>query len=44
MKATLKKKTYNLDEEMIDKVRLLFIVQKDTEDLQKALQPTLAAN
>jgi len=41
MKATVKKKTYNLDEEMIDKVRRLFNVKTDTEAIQKALQKTL---
>ena len=41
MKATVKKKTYNLDEEMIDKVRRLFGVKTDTEAIQKALQKTL---
>ena len=41
MKATVKKKTYNLDEEMIDKVRRLFSVKTDTEAIQKALQKTL---
>jgi Arc/MetJ family transcription regulator len=41
MKSTVKKKTYNLDEEMIDKVRRLFSVKTDTEAIQKALQKTL---
>ncbi|MGH7829350.1 MAG: type II toxin-antitoxin system VapB family antitoxin [Candidatus Binatia bacterium] len=41
MKATVKKKTYNLDGEMIDKVRRLFNVKTDTEAIQKALQKTL---
>ena len=41
MKATVKKKTYNLDEEMIHKVRRLFNVKTDTEAIQKALQKTI---
>ena len=41
MKSTVKKKTYNLDEEMIDKVRRLFSVKTDTEAIRKALQKTL---
>jgi Arc/MetJ family transcription regulator len=41
MKATVKKKTYNLDEEMIHKVRRLFNVNTDTEAIQKALQKTV---
>ena len=41
MKTTVKKKTYNLDEEMIDKVRRLFSVKTDTEAIRKALQKTL---
>lgn len=41
MKATVKKKTYNLDEEMIYKVRRLFNVKTDTEAIQKALQKTV---
>jgi len=41
MKATVKKKTYNLDEQMISKVRQLFNVKTDTEAIQKALQKTL---
>lgn len=41
MKATVKKKTYNLDEEMIDKVRRIFNVKTDTEAIQKALHKTL---
>ncbi len=38
MKATIKKKTYNLDEEMIGKVRRLLDAKTDTEAIQKALQ------
>ena len=41
MKATVKKKTYNLDEEMIDKVRRLFDVKTDTEAIQRALRKTV---
>lgn len=41
MKASIKKKTYNLDEEMIDKVRRLFSVKTDTEAIQRALRKTL---
>ena len=38
MKETIKKKTYNLDGEMIEKVRRLFNAKTDTEAIQKALQ------
>lgn len=41
MKATVRKKTYNLDEEMIEKVRRLFNVKTDTEAIQRALQKTV---
>ena len=41
MKATVKKKTYNLDEEIIHKVRRLFNVKTDTEAIQKALRKTV---
>ncbi len=41
MKETVKKKTYNLDGEMIDKVRRLINVKTDTEAIQKALQKTV---
>ena len=37
----MKKKTYNLDGEMIEKVRRLFNVKTDTEAIQKALQKTV---
>ncbi len=40
-RGTVKKKTYNLDGEMIDKVRRLFNVKTDTEAIQKALQKTV---
>jgi len=38
VKATIKKKTYNLDGAMIEKVRRLFNAKTDTEAIQKALQ------
>jgi len=41
LKETVKKKTYNLDGEMIDKVRRLFNVKTDTEAIRKALQKTV---
>lgn len=41
MKDTVKKRTYNLDGEMIDKVRRLFNVKTDTEAIRKALQKTV---
>jgi hypothetical protein len=41
MKATVKKKTYNLDEEMIGKVRRLYNAKTDTEAIQRALQKSL---
>ena len=41
MEGTVKKKTYNLDEEMINKVRRLFNVKTDTQAIQKALQKTV---
>ena len=37
----MKKKIYNLDGEMIEKVRRLFNVKTDTEAIQKALQKTV---
>ncbi len=37
----MKKKTYNLDGEMIEKVRRLFNVKTDAEAIQKALQKTV---
>ena len=41
MKATVKKKTHNLDGEMIEKVRRLFNAKTDTEAIQKALQKAI---
>jgi len=38
MKATVRKKTYNLDGEMIEKVRRLFNAKTDTEAIQQALR------
>ena len=37
MRATVRKKTYNLDVTMIEKVRRLFNAKTDTEAIQKAL-------
>jgi hypothetical protein len=41
MKSAVRKKTYNLDAEMIDKVRRLFDVRTETEAIRRALQKTL---
>ena len=41
MKTKVRKKTYNLDEEMIGKVRRLFNVKTDSEAIQRALRKTL---
>lgn len=41
MKARVKKSTYNLDEEMIGKVRRLFNVKTDTEAIRKVLHKTV---
>lgn len=41
MKATVRKKTYNLDGEMIERVRRLFNAKTDTEAIQKALQKAI---
>ena len=41
MKTQVRKKTYNLDEEMIGKVRRLFNVKTDSEAIQRALRKTL---
>ena len=38
MKTTIRKKTYNLDEELIGKVRKLLDAKTDTEAIQKALE------
>ncbi|MGH7823392.1 MAG: type II toxin-antitoxin system VapB family antitoxin [Candidatus Binatia bacterium] len=37
----MKKKTFNLDAEMIDKVRRRFGAKTETEAIQRALQKTL---
>ena len=37
MKAGVKKKTYNLDGDIIEKVRRLFNAKTDTEAIQQAL-------
>ena len=41
MKTTAKKKTYNLDEELIKKVRRLYNVKTDIEAIQLTLQKTV---
>jgi hypothetical protein len=41
MKATVKKKTYNLDGEMIEKVRRLFNAKTDTQAIQEALRKAI---
>jgi Arc/MetJ family transcription regulator len=41
MPTAVRKKTYNLDEEMIEKVRRLFHAKTDTEAIHKALQKTV---
>jgi len=41
MKTTVKKKTYNLDGEVIEKVRRLFNTKTDTEAIQQALRKTV---
>ena len=38
MKAGVKKKTYNLDGDMIEKARRLFNAKTDTEAIQQALR------
>jgi Arc/MetJ family transcription regulator len=38
MRATIKKKTYNLDEAVIEKARRLFNVKTKTEAIHQALQ------
>lgn len=38
MKPTVRKKTYNLDEELIEKVRKLLDARTDTEAIQRALE------
>ena len=41
MKPGVRKKTYNLDAEMIEKVRRRFDAKTETEAIQRALQKTL---
>lgn len=41
MRATVRKRTYNLDGRMIGKVRRLFRAKTDTEAIHKALQKTM---
>ena len=38
MEGTVRKKTYNLDVELIDKARRLMQARTDTETIRKALQ------
>ena len=41
MRSAVKKKTYNLDSEKIEKVRRLFHAKTDTEAIHKALEKTI---
>lgn len=41
MKSTVRKKTYNLDGEMIERVRRLYNAKTDTEAIQTALRKAL---
>jgi len=41
VKSTVRKKTYNLDGEMIDRVRRLYNAKTDTEAIQTALRKAL---
>jgi hypothetical protein len=41
MRSALKKKTYNLDGEKIERVRRLFHAKTDTEAIHKALEKTI---
>ena len=41
MKTTITKKTYNLDAEMIERVRRLFEAKTDTEAIQRALRKVI---
>ena len=41
MKATVRKKTYNLDGDMIERVRRLFNAKTDTEAIHTALRKAL---
>lgn len=41
MKSAVRKKTYNLDGEVIEKVRRLFNAKTDTEAIHRALRKTV---
>ena len=41
MRSAVKKKTYNLDGDKIEKVRRLFHAKTDTEAIHKALEKTI---
>lgn len=41
MKSTARKKTYDLDEEMVGKVRRFFKVKTDAEAISKSLSKTI---
>ena len=41
MKGTITKKTYNLDAEMIERVRRLFDAKTDTEAIHRALRKVI---
>jgi hypothetical protein len=41
MKAGIRKRTYNLDGDMIDRVRRLYGAKTDTEAIQKALRKAI---
>lgn len=41
MKSALRKKTYNLDAEVIERVRRLFDAKTDSEAIRRALRQTL---
>ena len=42
MKSAVKKKTYNLDGEMIEKARRLLHAKTETEAIHKSLEKTIA--
>ena len=41
MRASVRKRTYNLDGEMIERVRRLYNAKTDTEAIQKALRKAI---
>jgi hypothetical protein len=41
MRSAVRKKTYNLDSEKIEKVRRLFHAKTDTEAIHRALEKTI---